>query len=222
MNDELRAANSKCEQLLAFSPAVINSVKIEGEEVVPEIVSGSITRMLGVAAEEATSLAWWLGQLHPEDREREETGFRETIKRGIFIGEYRLRHKDDHYVWVEDRRQCIRDAEGRPTEIVGVWTDITARKQAELRFEYLTHYDGLTGLPNRAELVNQLGKAIALAECNITKIAVFVLGLDHFKHVNDSFGHQVGVTRLARYGDEPEWWAPSPTATRRSCWPPHG
>lgn len=195
-NDTLREEHSKLTHLLEYSPAVIYSLKIEGEEVVPQTVSDNLTRMLGFAVEEATNLEWWTGQLHPEDREREVAGFRDTIKRGTFSGEYRLRHKNGEYVWVEDRRRCIRDADGMPAQIVGVWIDITARKQAELRYEYLAHHDVLTGLPNRVKFVNQLGEAIAIAGRDNTRIAVFVLGLDHFKHVNDCFGHHVGDSLL--------------------------
>lgn len=83
-NDSLREEHSKLTHLLEYSPAVICSLKIEGEEVVPQTVSDNLTRMLGFAVEETTSLEWWTGQLHPEDREREVTGFRDTIKRGTF------------------------------------------------------------------------------------------------------------------------------------------
>ena len=45
--------------------------------------------------------------------------------------EYRIRRPDGTYFWVDDRQQIVRDAEGKPVEIVGSWTDVTARKEAE-------------------------------------------------------------------------------------------
>ncbi len=45
--------------------------------------------------------------------------------------EYRIRHKDGTYRWIEDNKRVVRDAAGQPTEIVGVWTDVTERKKLE-------------------------------------------------------------------------------------------
>ena len=50
--------------------------------------------------------------------------------------EYRIRREDDRYFWVSDRQQVVRDPNGTPIEIVGSWTDITARKEAEAAREF--------------------------------------------------------------------------------------
>ena len=50
---------------------------------------------------------------------------------GHLVQEYRFRSKDGHYLWIQDEASLLRDADGRPTEIVGFWTNITERKQAE-------------------------------------------------------------------------------------------
>jgi diguanylate cyclase len=77
---------------------------------------------------------FWLTLVHPDDRERailagqsHEAGLSPIIET-----EFRLRHKDGHWVWVLDRGKVIeRDAEGRPTRMIGVQTDITRQKEAE-------------------------------------------------------------------------------------------
>jgi diguanylate cyclase (GGDEF)-like protein/PAS domain S-box-containing protein len=70
--------------------------------------------------------------------------------------------------------------------------DITRRKEAEARIRYMALHDALTGLPNRILLEDRLSHDIALARRNKRRVAVLMLDLDHFKHINDSLGHYVG------------------------------
>jgi len=70
--------------------------------------------------------------------------------------------------------------------------NITDRKEAEARIRYMALHDALTGLPNRILLTDRLGVAIAHARRNNKHVAVLMLDLDHFKHINDSLGHHVG------------------------------
>jgi len=49
------------------------------------------------------------------------------------VQEYRFRSKDGHYLWIQDEASLLRKADGQPKEIVGFWTNITERKQAEAR-----------------------------------------------------------------------------------------
>jgi diguanylate cyclase (GGDEF)-like protein/PAS domain S-box-containing protein len=71
------------------------------------------------------------------------------------------------------------------------------RKQAEERIRHMAHHDELTGLPNRTLLGEHVELAIAQAERTRSKTALLFVDLDHFKHVNDSLGHQAG-DRLLR------------------------
>jgi len=134
-NAELRATRSQLAHLLEHSPAVIYSLKVEGERVVPHLVSENISRLLGFTVEESCSFDWWMTHLHPEDRDQALAGIPETIKHGVLNTEYRIQHKDGSYVWVEDNRRLVSDAAGKPTDIVGVWTSISERKRAEAELE---------------------------------------------------------------------------------------
>lgn len=132
---ELLRVNSQLRQLLDHSPVVIYALTVDGEAIVPRLVSESISRLLGFQVIETMSFDWWQGQLHPDDRQRAEASIAETLMNGVSRTEYRLRHKDGGYRWVDDARRLIRNAEGGPAELVGVWSDITDRKEAQAKLQ---------------------------------------------------------------------------------------
>jgi PAS domain S-box-containing protein len=93
-----------------------------------------LTEILGYQPEEAEpTVQWWRSLLHPEDEQNiNEQDFLEQIAQSDrFCTEYRVRHKDGHYLWVQDRQILVKDDAGKPIRIVGSTTDISDRKQAE-------------------------------------------------------------------------------------------
>ena len=70
--------------------------------------------------------------------------------------------------------------------------EIFERMQAEQRIWHMAHHDALTGLPNRALLLDRLGQALAQASRYGHRVAVMFLDLDRFKSINDTLGHHVG------------------------------
>src|SRR5439155_994033 len=93
------------------------------------------------------------------------------------------------------------DAAGALIGYRGTAADVTARKQAEARIEYLATRDALTGLPNRALLTDRAGQAILTAARSRAQLAVLCVDLDRFKLVNDSLGHQAGDALLRAVAD---------------------
>ena len=78
------------------------------------------------------------------------------------------------------------------TLILMVANDITARKEAEEKMEYMAYHDALTNLPNRVHLVERLEHEIVRARRHQYYGAILFIDLDHFKNINDSLGHPVG------------------------------
>jgi diguanylate cyclase (GGDEF)-like protein/PAS domain S-box-containing protein len=82
--------------------------------------------------------------------------------------------------------------EQQQTFFVLVFTDITAQKQAEDELRYLANYDALTGLPNRALLMDRIYHGIDQAKRAKRTLALCFIDLDKFKQINDSLGHDIG------------------------------
>ncbi|MDD2758665.1 MAG: EAL domain-containing protein [Methylomonas sp.] len=92
----------------------------------------------------------------------------------------------------------VKDARGETTHYIGIFSDISERKDAEEQIRYLSSHDVLTGLPNRMLFEDRLNNAISFAERNHSKVALLNLDLDHFKMLNESLGHAAGDALLLR------------------------
>ncbi|MEY9688939.1 diguanylate cyclase (GGDEF)-like protein/PAS domain S-box-containing protein [Bradyrhizobium ottawaense] len=79
----------------------------------------------------------------------------------------------------------------RPAVLLALM-DITERKRAEARLAFMAQHDGLTGLPNRSLLRQQVDEMLLHTRRSTDKVALLMLGLDSFKSVNDTLGHAVG------------------------------
>jgi diguanylate cyclase (GGDEF)-like protein/PAS domain S-box-containing protein len=93
---------------------------------------------------------------------------------------------------IEDTAAPIHDRRGRMIGAVIVFHDVSKAHAMSLRMSYLAQHDFLTELPNRMLLNDRLGRAIALAQRHHSLLAVLFVDVDHFKRVNDSFGHAIG------------------------------
>ena len=89
---------------------------------------------MGYSPEEMTTdPKCWPDHLHPEDAPRVFEEMHPLIARGGGSVEYRFRHRDGHYIWIQDTFKVVNDEAGHPLELVGAWADITESKEPSRR-----------------------------------------------------------------------------------------
>jgi diguanylate cyclase (GGDEF)-like protein/PAS domain S-box-containing protein len=109
---------------------------------------------------------------------------------------FRALTKSGRVIWQSVTGVPVFDAAGKLTGYRGTGADITARKQAEDRIQYLATRDALTGLPNRVLLADRGSQAILAAARSRGGLAMLCVDIDRFTLVNDSLGHAAGDALL--------------------------
>jgi diguanylate cyclase (GGDEF)-like protein len=164
---------------------------ISSERTVP-ICNRRAMELLDLPAELMTRCPAWQEVLAYQWQANEfaasDADFQETVRRTLLL--------DGPLVYDRERPNG-RVLEVRTTplpdgEAVRTYTDITERKRAERRIEFLAYHDGLTGLANRTLLNDRLTQAIEYTKRENGALAVLSFDLDRFKMINDTHGHDVG------------------------------
>ncbi|WP_246110985.1 diguanylate cyclase domain-containing protein [Sporosarcina luteola] len=103
--------------------------------------------------------------------------------------EYRMKNSDGDWVWFELHGSAVFNEQGEFIHFVAVSRDISSRVLYEDKLKHIAYHDVLTDLPNRRSFYNQLTEALTGEQ---GQVALFVLDIDHFKEINDGFGHDRG------------------------------
>lgn len=95
---------------------------------------------------------------------------------------------------------AVRDDAGQVTHYIGLFNDMTARREAEERLRYLSNYDKLTGFANRNLFRDRLHASISKARDANHQVALLYIDLDRFRQINDTLGHETGDELLRKAG----------------------
>jgi diguanylate cyclase (GGDEF)-like protein/PAS domain S-box-containing protein len=181
------------------------------------IVNERMASIIGYRHEELlpiTMESWWK-QIHPDDK----AGIRSLIAacmdhaEPVFEGDFRVRHKDGHWVWIASRGNVIElDEHKLPLRMVGIHVDISSRKALEQELAAAARRDRLTGLANRTLMMERMQLTIERISSGKQKtFALLFLDFDRFKLINDTMGHAAGDEllrqisgRLAQYMNSAE------------------
>lgn len=103
-----------------------------------DMLTGQVWRSEGMAQvvgyqpdEAAGDVGWWSSLAHPDEAAERQQAVDALATADTYSREYRVRHRNGHYIWVWDQATIHRDAAGRPVRMLGTTVDITQRKQAE-------------------------------------------------------------------------------------------
>ena len=137
----------------------------------------------------------WFNRVHPDDIAQLRTNIAAHIK-GLsahFECEYRIQYSNGSYRWMLSRGMAVIGSDKTALRLAGSQTDITLRRQAEIKLLHDAFHDSLTELPNRSLFIDRLKHVIERSKRDNSRIyAVIFLDLDRFKDVNDSLGHLTG------------------------------
>jgi len=122
----------------------------------------------------------------------------ELLANGQWQGEIWNRRKDGGIFpeWLSI--SAVRDDQGAVSHYIGIFNDISERKQSEARIHHMAHHDVLTGLPNRLLLEDRVSQAMLKSKRSSRPMALVFIDLDRFKNINDTLGHDVGDQLLVQ------------------------
>lgn len=183
-------------QIVQHSWELFSVLELDGELL---HVSGGCQRALGAIP--PTSKAF-MERVDEEDRLPLRQLFQATAQGGGGGAlDFRVKHANDEWLWLESRLIPIYGPTGELKQIVFVARDITARKQQEARLLTMAYHDPLTGLPNRRLFREHLNQALLQAKRSGGTMALLYLDIDDFKIINDTMGHDTGDAFLRVFAE---------------------
>ena len=163
-------------------------------------VNPAFTRITGYSAEEMLGQPPSLLKSGRHDHAFYHALWHALQSRGAWSGEVWNRRKSGEIYPQWQSIRAVRDAVGEISHYVAVFSDISALKRSQQELDYLAHHDPLSNLPNRLLFTERVEHALERATLEQPG-AVLLIDLDHFKHINESLGHNVGDLLLKAVGE---------------------
>lgn len=131
---------------------------------------------------------------HPDDLGVDRALMRELLagSRESYQMEKRFLHQDGHEIWILLSGSAVRDASGKVLYFVAQIQDFTERRALLDKLELQATKDYLTGLSNRRHFLERGETEVAHVQRYDHGLSLFMLDIDHFKSINDTYGHKAG------------------------------
>ena len=188
-----RKANENALRLasVVFEQSVEAVIILDTEERIVS-VNRSFTEVTGYSYEEVINQTPRILKSGRQDKAFYRAMWQQIKDYGHWQGEIWNRRKSGEIYpeWLSV--STVRDENGNVINYVGIFSDITERKQQEAHITQLAFFDPLTTLPNRALLLDRMKLSLASAERNHQGIGIIFVDLNRFKEINDIHGHDVG------------------------------
>ena len=159
--------------------------------------SNKVFEIFGVAREAFTpTVDAFKSFVHPDDLALVDAREAQARQTGLFDVEHRIIRPDGTVRWVQERGDYTPLGEDRI--FIGTVRDITEQKEQEARLRELSFTDPLTQIPNRRAFMERLTESYELFSRRNIPAAVVIFDIDHFKSVNDTYGHGIGDAVIKR------------------------
>ncbi|PLY17053.1 MAG: sensor domain-containing diguanylate cyclase [Sedimenticola sp.] len=192
LNNKLKAKKEQFATLQSISDGSLWSLDLNSWHI--SITSGFLDIDQTPRQSDEFPLRDVLKMTHPEDRKFLLDSFRQGAKSGRYRIRYdtRIKAGEGQYRWVEVIGNAHFDTNGLPTLLAGIAIDIIDRKKEEEKLREAASVDPLTGVMNRRAFATRMEGLIREARDNSQPLSLLMIDIDHFKVVNDRWGHHVG------------------------------